>query len=313
MSGSRPTRPKRLSEAAWDALLEALAVFYWYKPDLEAFVKAELSSAPELLARLNFSATKRQVAAETVALLRRGEDRYQPLVIDLLVRLSQFDRRFIRLARLDDGAAKVAATQAAYDDIAAVVEAYSDQAAARERIRDEAAEASKTADQRRSHEGVLGDLRTRFLELQTMDDRHERGRQLEKLLNDLFNLFDLHPRAAYSLAHEQIDGAFTFQTDDYLLEARWWAEALQPKHLNDFKAKVESKAKHVLGLLVAVGGFTAGAIERHSHGTPLVLMDGADLFPILEGRISLIEVLERKRRHAAETGSPMLPVSRMLD
>ena len=39
--------------------------------------------------------------------------------------------------------------------------------------------------------------------------------------------------------------------------------------------------------------------------TPLILMDGTDLMPILEGRTELSEVLERKRRHAAETGSPM--------
>ena len=76
---------------------------------------------------------------------------------------------------------------------------------------------------------------------------------------------------------------------------------------------MESKAKHVLGLRVAVGGFTPGAIELHSRGTPLILMDGADLFPILDSRIGLTEVLDRKRRHAAETGSPMLHVKDMLE
>jgi hypothetical protein len=75
---------------------------------------------------------------------------------------------------------------------------------------------------------------------------------------------------------------------------------------------VESKAKHVLGLLVTVGGFTDGAIKMHSQATSLILMDGADLYAVLDGRIALPEVLERKRRYAAETGSPMFPASRML-
>jgi hypothetical protein len=38
-------------------------------------------------------------------------------------------------------------------------------------------------------------------------------------------------------------------------------------------------------------------------------MDGSDLFPGLEGRIGLDEVLERKRRHTAETGIVLFHVS----
>lgn len=312
MTTSRTTISKRLSQAAWDALSEALAVFYWYRGDFEAFLRGELTDAPELLARLNFTLTKREVSTDIVAFLRRNEDRYQPLAIDLLVHLGEFDLRFPRLARLDDGGAKVAKAQAALEDVRAVVAAYGELAAAREQVRAEAQRQRHDEEQRRVREGALATLRVRFLDLQTMENAHERGRQLEGLLNELFDLHELYPRAAYSLEHEQIDGAFTFQTDDYLLEAKWWKTPLQPKHLNEFKAKVESKAKHVLGLLVAVGGFTDGAIKTHSQGTPLILMDGADLYAVLDGRISLLEVLERKRRHAAETGSPMLPVSRMV-
>jgi hypothetical protein len=52
-----------------------------------------------------------------------------------------------------------------------------------------------------------------------MRDPHARGRALETFLNELFRLFDLDPQAAYSLEREQIDGAFSFDTDDYVLEA----------------------------------------------------------------------------------------------
>lgn len=34
----------------------------------------------------------------------------------------------------------------------------------------------------------------------------------------------------------------------------------------------------------------------------MVLMDGEDLYAVLEGRIPLPEVLHRKRRHASQTG-----------
>lgn len=312
MSNRRLSNPKRLSPAAWDALLEALAVFYWYRTDFELFVKSELAASPELLAPLSFSQPKRVVATALVTAMRKQEARYQELAVDLLVRLSQFDCSFPKMARLDDGGPKVTAAQAALHEVQKVVAAHSEQAAARERVREEAARDAEAHALRRSHDQVLRSLKERFTEMWSMTDAQARGRQFEGLLNDLFALVDLHPRASYSLESEQIDGAFTFQTDDYLLEARWWAEPLQPKELNDFKVKIEGKAKNVLGLMVAVNGFTPGAIEKHSHGTPLVLMDGTDLYAVLDGRISFAEMLERKRRHAAETGCPMLSVSEMM-
>jgi hypothetical protein len=67
-----------------------------------------------------------------------------------------------------------------------------------------------------------------------------------------------------------------------------------------------------LGLCIAVNGFTAGALAKHSERSPLVMMDGPDLHAILKNRISLPEALERKRRHAVETGNPMYPVADML-
>lgn len=312
MSNERSTASKRLSPAAWDALLEALAVFYWFRSDFEMFVRSELAATPELLAPLSFSESKRIVATDLVKAMRKQEARYQDLAIDLLMRLSQFDRSFPKLTRLEDGALKVAAAQAALDEVQKVVAVHSKQAEAREQVRAEATRDTEARDLRRTHDELLNALKERFTEMWSMTDHQTRGRQFEGLLNELFALVDLRPRASYSLESEQIDGAFTFQTDDYLLEARWWDRPLQPKELNDFTMKIQAKAKNVLGLMVAVGGFTPGAIEKHSHGTPLVLMDGTDLFAVLDGRISFAEMLERKRRHAAETGSPMLSVSEMM-
>jgi hypothetical protein len=54
---------------------------------------------------------------------------------------------------------------------------------------------------------------------------------------------------------------------------------------------------------VSINGFTAAAVKTHSRaGASMVLMDGEDLYAVLEGRIPLPEVLHRKRRHASQTG-----------
>jgi Restriction endonuclease len=310
MATARQTR--KLGEPAWDALTEALATYYWYKSDLKAFLYRQLREHHEILARLDFDLSKRQIAGSLVGLLAGEEARYQVVAIDLLVALHKFDPTFPRLAALDDGAAKVRQAKAAHAAVVQVTDQYSELAEQRERLQAELGERKATDATRRSHDAKLGELRDAFLAMRTMTDRHERGHRLEQFLNSLFALHDLEPRAAYSLEHEQIDGAFTFDTDDYLLEARWWSTAMQPADVHPFKAKVESKAKHTFGLFISVNGFTAGAIELYSRATSIIFMDGGDLVPVLEDRVNLTEVLLRKRRHAAETGNPMLPVAQML-
>ncbi len=260
-----------------------------------------------MLAIVNFDGTKRTATGELIRALRLSEQKHQATVIDALVALSEVDPEFPHLARLHDHPELVAEAQAALATVRAVTEQYSELAASREAVRRESEQEDAQVSARKLHDARLAELRDRFLQLhQSAEDAQQRGLDFEPLLNELFELWDLNPRAAYSIEHEQIDGAFTFRTDDYILEARWWSKPLEPKHLNNFKAKVDGKARNTLGLCVSVSGFTTGAIEKHSQSqTPLVLMDGSDLIPILEGRISLTEVLERKRRHAAETGNPM--------
>ena len=298
---------RKLSEPAWQALAEALRTYHWFKSDFQTLVRARFAEAPDALAAVNFDGTKRTATGELVRALRLKEQKYQPVVIDALVALSEVDPEFPHLARLDDGPARVAEAKAAYDAVRTVIDQYSELAASREAVRREVEETIARESTRRLHNSRLNQLHGQFLEMhQSSDEPQKRGIAFERFLNALFELWDLNPRAAYSIEHEQVDGAFTFRTDDYILEARWWAEQLQPKDLNDFRVKVDGKARNTLGLYVSISGFTEGAIAKHSHGqTPLILIDGTDLMPILEGRIELSEVLERKRRHAAETGSPM--------
>lgn len=294
---------KKLSPPAWDALGEALATFQWFKDAFETMVRHLFADAPAVLAAVSFNAPKRRASDELVALLRAREAEVQGLVVDALLELAQYDPDFPHLARLEDGAAKVATARVALDRVKAATHVHSELARARAELRSEFARRATDAASRRSHDDALAKLNAEFMALFASSDPQGRGREFERFLNRLFDLWDLNPRAAYDLSHEQIDGAFTFRTDDYLLEARWWAERLQPKELNDFKTKVDGKARNTLGLCVAVNGFSQGAVEMHSRPqSPLILMDGTDLMPILEGRIGLDEVLERKRRHAAETG-----------
>src|SRR5262249_52656188 len=61
-------------------------------------------------------------------------------------------------------------------------------------------------------------IRDQFFQLLSASNPQKRGFQLERILADLFELFDLDPKASFRVEGEQIDGAFTFQATDYLLE-----------------------------------------------------------------------------------------------
>lgn len=143
------------------------------------------------------------------------------------------------------------------------------------------------------------------------EQAQHRGREFEPFLNRLFGLFDLEPRLAYSLAHEQIDGAFTFDTDDYIVEAKWCKDRVSREQADAFDKKVERKGKNALGLIVSVNGFSSDAVIQYSQGTKFMTMDGPDLMAVLNGQIRLEDLLQRKRRHANETGECYFPVSKI--
>ncbi|WP_241178778.1 restriction endonuclease [Mycobacterium sp. P7213] len=141
---------------------------------------------------------------------------------------------------------------------------------------------------------------------------HKRGKAFEGLLTDLFLIFDMEPRLSYSLAHEQIDGSLSFDTDDYIVEARWRQESTGREHLDVFKTKVERKGRNALGIFVSVNTFSADALVQYGSSSPFVVFTGDDLFMVLDGRIGLDDLLRAKKRHVNETGDCNLPARSLV-
>ncbi len=307
-----PSTPhKRIAAGAYDVLLEALAVVFWNKGPFERYVRSQLRETPELVALMPFGSTKRQVATALVDQLAEHEDRYQALTLALMHELAATDH-FPNLELQEDSAALIAAAERAVSELRGVVGQYSDLLAAQERLAVEEAEADRRAERRHNSAQVHAELKQRFVDMYSMSDHQKRGRLFEGLLNELFAIHDLSPRQSFVLTNEQIDGAFTFSTDDYLLEAKWEQTPASREMVDVLAMKVQRKGKHTMGLFVAVSGFSRPAIDAHSDcGGALVFMDGADLYSILNEDTALPEVLERKRRHLGETGKPLLLVKDM--
>jgi hypothetical protein len=308
-----PTTVKvqRVDPLAYNALAQALAVIYWYKKPLARFLRVALQDVPEILVRLDFNAPKRETAGLLVELLMANEVRYQEVTIALMLNVAQMDT-FPDLAKHEDADRLIAEAQAAVAEVKRWTERHQEIRGAHVNHARNIATDAEAAKSNRNFSEALGALKVQFLGLHAMSDAHARGRALERFLNDLFRLFDLDPRPAYSLEREQVDGAFSFDTDDYVLEAKWWKTPMSRESLGVFAAKVRRKGKNALGLYVAINGFTKDALDEYADSTPFSTMDGMDLMAVLDERVRLDDLLLRKKQHMNKTGSCYFPVSLML-
>ena len=145
-------------------------------------------------------------------------------------------------------------------------------------------------------------LKQRYEALCVESDAQKRGFALEILLNELFELFEMSPKSPFRRTGEQIDGAFTLDGDHYLLEAKWHGPAINLADLKVFDGSVESSLDNTLGLFLSINGFSDEAIEGYLLGRRprLILMDGADLYLVLDGRIDLGDLLGRKKDIAVQ-------------
>ena len=89
----------------------------------------------------------------------------------------------------------------------------------------------------------------------------KRGYEFEQFLNSLFNLFDLDPKCSYKISGEQIDGAFTHDNQDYLIEAKWEAKAMPKSALHAFSGKVKDKLTTTLGLFISISGCSSNHVQ----------------------------------------------------
>ncbi len=292
---------KRVNPAAINALKEALTSIYWYKRDLRDFLIHALDH-PEIVGQLNWDSYKRNIVDELVEFLARNQDRYLDDLLNLIMAVTSVED-FSHLERLDDGQAKAERARKAVAALQKLSQPHRDlieEKREREKRREEYLRGNYA---RLAFAKSLDGLYERYKRLISLTSHQKRGYELESLLRELFELFDLDPKASFRIEGEQIDGAFTFEGVDYLLEAKWQESPVAPKELDALSSKVKRKLDNTLGLFIAINGFSKKAIELHSQGRPvLLLMDGGDLVAVLEGRIDLQDLLRRKRRYAAQTG-----------
>jgi uncharacterized protein YdcH (DUF465 family) len=204
-----PRTAKRIDPNAYNALADALSVIFWNKRPLERYLRGLLRESPEVLAGLDFNGdTKRETAGKLVEWLMVNEARYQGVTIALMLAVAALEQ-FPNLVQQDDGQQMVVVAKAAIAELrqwTARHQAIVDEHA---RLADEIAKTAERASRSRVFSESVASLKTQFLDMHRRDDAQARGKEFEGFINELFGLFDLEPRAAYSLVVEGTDRSRT--------------------------------------------------------------------------------------------------------
>lgn len=181
---------------------------------------------------------------------------------------------------------------------------------AREERRKAAASAVSASSLKRKQ---LAELNETFQELHRQSNKQRRGYAFEKLLAALFRWAELNYHGSFRTETDQIDGAVTLDSFTYLIEARWRDNMAVATDLAVFADKVERRIDATRGLFISMAGFRPAAVARYrqTKENRLVLLDGADLAWILEGRFDFSEALRAKVQAASIQGDPYVPIHKL--
>lgn len=293
---------KKISPQAVLALKEALSVITWKKDDLKDFLKLSMDNSA-IIGTINWNGTKRESVKELVERMTNRLDLYKNDLMYLLLAVTDLTD-FPQLEYWDEDGTKKAKAKKAVENLRKHTKGYIQITKEQEQAKLRRENTESRIAKNKSLENELSILKSHFNKLATNTNFQQRGFEFEKFLNELFLLFELNPKSSFKNYGEQIDGAFTFDGTDYLMEAKW-KQQVNRTDLATFTFKVESKLKIAMGLLVTVDGLTPEAISPDFKS--IIIMDGVDIISILDARVSLPDLLYKKRRKAIETGNIYIP------
>jgi hypothetical protein len=289
---------KKISPQAILALKEALHVIYWRKEDLQDFIKLSIENKA-ILGTINWNSTKRESTKELIDRMTSRLDIYEKDLISLFLSVTDFTD-FSNLDYWDEDGSKKKRAQTAVNNLRKQTIGYIQLSKEEEEARKRRAEAEKKIAQSKSLQSEIAALKALFLQIASNSNFQQRGFDFERFLKDLFTLYELDPKGSFKIYGEQIDGAFTHDSIDYLMEAKWKTD-VNRSDLATFTYKVDSKLKNCIGLLISIDGVTPEAISPDFKS--IIIMDGSDIMAVLEERISFPDLLYKKRRRASETGN----------
>lgn len=281
------------------AMKDAAVKVFWTKSDLRSMLTIA-GVDQTLINSQDWQRYKYHVLSPIIDALNSDEHALGPLrrILHETLRYKKCDH----LLRFNDGKKLKREAEHALEHLRALVKDHDAAKVTETEEREARRKRAEEAKKERAFHERLAALHQRYMVLVSEGDENQRGYSLEKLLNELFALFELAPHAPFKRHGEQIDGAFVLDREHFLLEAKW--QKIQPNltDLRDLDGAVSSSLDNTLGLFVSIFGFAPQAVSGYIQGNRprIICADGGDLMMVLDGRIDLAELLFRKKELAAQ-------------
>ena len=290
------------AELLW-ALKEALASIYWKKADLRFFVQRTITHK-EVVGIIDWSQTKNEICAQLINYMSNRQKTYKDDINRLIINVAKMDD-FSHLRRWDEGNNLISRAHESVGKLRRISKQERNDDKEQQAIQQKRSKTQEQILKTQDYQKKLDDLKKQFQGI-LKEPPQQRGYSLESFIKELFYFFDLAPRGSFKIKGEQIDGAFSHEGTDYLMEAKWHNNPVSNADLYTFAGKIDEKLKNTMGLFISMSGYSKEALESNSHvNKSMILLDGQDLMMVLENRIPLPDMILLKRRHASETGEIM--------
>ncbi|PSB11235.1 restriction endonuclease [filamentous cyanobacterium Phorm 46] len=147
------------------------------------------------------------------------------------------------------------------------------------------------------------DIRYELIALYQEADTKRRGKQLEIILNRLFESEGLLVRESFTITGEhkegviqQVDGAIEVNSYLYIVEMKWWKEKLGPPEVMQHMMRLFQRSD-VRGIFISASGYTDAAIidiQKALNQRIVTLFTLKELILLLEGENSFESLLKSK-------------------
>ncbi len=146
---------------------------------------------------------------------------------------------------------------------------------------------------------------------------HKRGRLLEKVLNNLFNTFEISIKESFTLKGEeeegvveQIDGAIEFGGHIYFIEVKWWNKPLGVSEISQHLVRIFNRAE-ARAIIISASDFTVPAVKTCKDALQqkvVILCTLQEIVTLLEKKRELEEFLLEKVQRAIIDKNPFIQI-----
>lgn len=151
------------------------------------------------------------------------------------------------------------------------------------------------------------------------ENPHKRGKDLEKVLNELFACYGILVRDSFVIKGdysegiiEQIDGAIELDNAYYIVEMKWWKSTIGRPEVIDHIVRIANRGGQVRGLYISFSDYSDAAISECKNALNrnvlVVLATVDEIFRILEAEADLKSWLKAKEQAAILDKKPYVKV-----